>query len=349
MSGEWPADAEAIRAGQQFVNDCRGRVVVTAHNDVDGLSAAVIVTRALSTRGVEVETLPARRGEHVHQDVMRARLASLSPDALVVLDMGMRAGPIVEGIPTLVIDHHDGVAGRPSGAVVVNGFDREPVAPSSVLAFVVCRHIPELERAAWLAALGAVADLGTAAPFAGLLGIEPRGAAWARAAALLNAGRRAPEDDAATALRVLSRAGSVHEIAAGRVPGVDRLQEHRKVVQAEVDRCSRVAPQMMGDAALIRCSSAAQVHPIVATRWSGRLAPAVVIAANDGFLSGRVNFAVRSRSDTNLLEWLRGLSFTPAPGSEYGNGHPRATGGSVTPEEFERFLAAVRDRASRGE
>ena len=346
MARDWPADADRIRHARRFLDACSGRVVVASHNDTDGLSAAVIVLRALDARGVAPEPLPARRGEHVHHRAMQARITALAPDSLIVVDMGSRPDPIVEGLPTLVIDHHDATAGVPPHAVVVNGYHRPPVATSSVLAYVVCRHVEGIESAAWLAALGAIADLGTAAPFASLLGFEARGSAWSKAASLINAARRAPEDDALTALGVLKRAGDVHEIAAGRVSGVDRLQAYSKAVQAEVHRCSRVPPHLFGDAALIRFSSAAQVHPVVAARWSRRLAPAIVIVANEGFLPGRVNFAIRSSSDANLLDWLRNLPFTPAAGAEYANGHPRATGGSLTFDDFERFVGVLRRRAA---
>jgi single-stranded-DNA-specific exonuclease len=115
-------------------------------------------------------------------------------------------------------------------------------------------------------------------------------------------------------------------------------------VQAEVERCARVAPEVLGDAALVRFSSGAQVHPLIATRWARRLAPAAVIAANEGFLPGRVNFAVRTAAETNLLAWLRDLPFTPSADAEYANGHPRATGGSLRVDEFERFIEVLRAR-----
>lgn len=346
MTAEWPADAKAIAAARRFLDECSGRVVVAAHNDADGLSAAVIVLRALAARGIDGEPIPARRGEHVHQDSMRRRIAARAPDALIVVDMGSRPGSILKGLPTLVIDHHDATAGTPDGAVIVNGYDREPVAPSSVLAYVVCSHMSEVRSSAWLGAFGAIADLGTAAPFASLLELTVRGGAWSKAVALVNAARRAPEDDALTALRVLGLANGVQEIAGGHIPGVDRLRAYSKAVQTEVSRCSRAAPRIVGDAALIRFASAAQVHPIVATRWSRRLAPAVVIAANEGYIPGRVNFAIRNGSNVNLLEWLRGIPFTPSPDAEYANGHPRATGGSLSREEFERFVDALRARAT---
>ena len=347
MSPGWPADADAIAAARQFLASCSGRVVVTSHNDVDGLAATVVVMRALAALGVTVIALPARRGEHVHQDAMRTRIKALDPDRLIVLDMGSRPGVILRNLPTLVIDHHDTSNGVPEEALLVSGSGREPVAPSSVLAFVVCREVPGTEAVAWLAALGAVADLGTAAPFHELLGFEARGVAWSKAVSLLNAARRAPEDDAMAALRVLERAESARDIVERRVPGVEQLEAYRQAVQAEVDRCSRVAPEVLGDVALIRFSSGAQVHPLVATRWSRRLAPAVVLAANDGFLPGRVNFAARSASGVDLLQWLRALPFTPSPEAEYANGHPRATGGSLPSAEFGQFVEMLRARAPR--
>jgi single-stranded-DNA-specific exonuclease len=344
---EWPADSNAIAAARRFLEHSRGRIVVASHNDVDGLAAAVIVLRALAASRVEAVPLPARRGEHVHRDSMRARIRALRPGSLVVLDMGSRPGPILPGVPTLVIDHHV-PSGVPEGALLLNGFDREPVAPTSVLAFTVCRGLPGVANAAWIAALGAIADLGTAAPFASLLSLNPRGNAWSAAVSLLNAGRRAPQDDAMTALHVLDAAADIDDIVRGGVPGVDRLQEYKRVVHAEVSRCSRVPPRLIGDAALIRFSSAAQVHPLVATRWSRRLAPAVVIAANDGFLPGRVNFAVRNATGIDLLQWLQHLPFAPSPAAEYANGHPRATGGSLPVDEFETFLQALPKARSAG-
>jgi hypothetical protein len=129
------------------------------------------------------------------------------------------------------------------------------------------------------------------------------------------------------------------------VPGVDRLERYQREVQAEVARCGRVAPEQLGDVSLIRFSSGAQVHPLVAIRWSRRLAPSVVMAANDAFLPGRVNFAVRCAADINLIDWLRGLPFTPSADAEYANGHPRATGGSLPAAEFEAFVQMLRARA----
>ena len=50
-----------------------------------------------------------------------------------------------------------------------------------------------------------------------------------------------------------------------------------------------------------------QVHPLVAVRWMRRLRDLVVIAANDGYRPGRVNSAMRTTADVNLVDLLRGL------------------------------------------
>jgi single-stranded DNA-specific DHH superfamily exonuclease len=87
VDSSWPADPAAIDAAKRFIDAASGRVIVAAHNDVDGLSAAVIMTRALAAAGAAVKALPSRRGEHVHQDAMRRRISAYRPDSLVVVDM----------------------------------------------------------------------------------------------------------------------------------------------------------------------------------------------------------------------------------------------------------------------
>lgn len=340
--GKWPAEAGSIEAARAFLHGTRGSsTVIACDSDVDGLASAVIVERAVNAIGGIPSVLPVRRGEHVHHREMKRRIEALDPQHLVVLDMGSRPQGILPGLPTLVVDHHYAGAGLPPGAVVVNGYDREPVAPTSVLAYVVCRTISGIESSAWLAALGAVADLGSAAPFRDLLGIRVGGKRWSRAASLLNAARRVENPDPAIALDALRHAASVDDITSGRLAETRLLEKYQEQVRAETDRCARVAPTIAGDVALLRFSSGAQVHPIIAIRWARRLAPRIVIAANDGYLPGRTNFAVRCQAAVDLVGWLRGLPFTPPPDAEYAHGHPRATGGSLARSDFDALIAAL--------
>ncbi|MFP2901265.1 hypothetical protein ACLEQD_33745, partial [Corallococcus sp. 4LFB] len=95
-----------------------------------------------------------------------------------------------------------------------------------------------------------------------------------------------------------------------------------------------------GNLALLMFSSEAQVHPLVAMRWVQRLPDHIVVAANTGYLPGRVNFVLRSRAPVDLLALLRGLDLPPLGGS-YAHGHARATGGSLAPADFLRLMEAL--------
>ena len=148
---------------------------------------------------------------------------------------------------------------------------------------------------------------------------------------------------------MLARAADPGAIAGGRTAGVERLRACRRAVDTETRRCARTRPVFAGRYALLRCASAMQVHPLVAVRWMRRLRGLVVIAANDGYLPGRVNFAMRTTADVNLVDLLRSLPLGIVDG-EYGFGHLAATGGSLPPADFARLLEALGfpDRAAAG-
>lgn len=353
-SSNWPAPADRMATARRLLGDLatrHARVIVAPHGDVDGLAAGVLVLRALERSGASPVTCLPGKGEHVHTPAMQARLSALGADGLVVLDMGSRAGPIVAGLPTIVIDHHD-AREVPDDVVFVSAAKSEPVAPTALLAYELLRGLVDIEDLAWLAWLGTVGDLGPSHPFAHELA-EPmahhRKTHVQRAVSLVNAARRAGRYRPQAALDVLLAARGPADIARGSIPGVDELVACREEVNAELARVTRVPPRIAGEVALVRFSSPAQVHPLVATRWVSRLAPKIVIAANDGYLPGRVNFAVRSAADIDLLAFLRGLGLGAVEG-EFANGHPRATGGSIPPGEFDRLLRVLgfppSDRAS---
>lgn len=344
-SPEWPAPVERLDEARALLTALAGRrarVIVAPHGDVDGLAAGALAIRALERMGATPIVCLPGKGEHAHTPAMRERLAAIGAEGLVVLDMGSRAGPIVPGLPTVVVDHHD-AREIPDGVVYVSGAGCEPVAPTALLAYVLLGTIAPLEDLGWLAWLGTAGDLGMAHPFGEQLAAVTAGHRKThvqKAVSLVNAARRAPRYRPEVALEVLLAAGGPAEIARGVVPGTRELAACRDEVNAELARVARVPPRISGNIALLRFSSAAQIHPLVATRWTTRLAPRIVIAANDGYLPGRVNFAVRSASGIDLLAFLRGLGLGDVEG-EFANGHPRATGGSVPPAEFARLLRAL--------
>lgn len=139
-SCEWPAPREPRDAARRLLTELtarRGRVIIAPHGDADGLAAGALAMRAVERMGgAPIPCLPGK-GEHVHTPVMRERLAALAADGLVVLDMGSRSGPIVRGLPTIVIDHHD-AREVPDDVVHLSSAGCEPVAPTGSRATSRC-------------------------------------------------------------------------------------------------------------------------------------------------------------------------------------------------------------------
>jgi single-stranded-DNA-specific exonuclease len=66
----------------------------------------------------------------------------------------------------------------------------------------------------------------------------------------------------------------------------------------------------------------------------------IVICANTGFLPDRVNFAVRTKRPIDLIQFLADHKPTEA-GPDFGRGHDQATGGSLTPSQWNEFLPSL--------
>jgi single-stranded-DNA-specific exonuclease len=197
------------------------------------------------------------------------------------------------------------------------------------------RIVPE--GAPWLAAVGAVGDLGDDA-FDLPEAAENRRDAVRRLASVVNPARRVPDGPVRTALELLVESDDARAALAD--PRVAELEEAKRECKAEVDRVIRTATPAIADSvALVRFSSPCQVHPLVAVTWARRLAPLVVIAANDGYLPGRVTFAMRG-GDGSLLALLRAALPDDVSG-EAAHGHDHATGGSLEPQDFERVVEAL--------
>ena len=94
--------------------------------------------------------------------------------------------------------------------------------------------------------------------------------------------------------------------------------------------------------AMIRFSSPARVHPLIAQSWRGRLPKYAIMAVNDGYLPGRTQFSMRGNAGIDLLALL--ASYGERLGidePEYGHGHHAATGGSLPTATFERLIQAM--------
>jgi len=294
---------------------------VVPHTDADGLAAGALALRA--------------RGEQAGSAVLLARgevpfgaAPRLPPGSVAVLDWGIR--PLARA--GVIVDHHVPETSDPGpDMAVMSGYGADPEVTTAVL---VRRLFPE--QPAWLAAIGAAGDLGDRGFALPECAGAPR-TAVRRLVPLVNAPRRLPDGPVRTALALLVEHDDPRE--ALRDPRVADLEDARRRWRAAFDAAVRTAPRVGADVALLRFCSPFQVHPLVATTWARRLAPRVVIAANDGYLPGRVNFAVRGGGGTDLRALLRAA--LPEAGGEYAHGHAAATGGSLEPGAFARLVAAL--------
>jgi single-stranded-DNA-specific exonuclease len=292
--------------------------VVVPHTDADGLAAGAMVLRE---RGQAAEAACLfGRGENPWTAAPSGTPA--------LLDWGVRA----YAGPAVMVDHHVPEAEPRADQTVLSGHGELPETTTAALVRRVCGDQP-----AWLAAVGAVGDLGDA----GFALPECQGAPKTlvrRLVPLINAPRRGPRlEGVRTALALLVEHDDPKRLVGD--PRMAVLEAARDAWRADWERVRRTAPQVGEQIALVRFASEFQLHPLAAQMWSRRLSPRVVLAANDGYLPGRVAFSVRGGSRD-----LRALLRDALPGvrGEFAHGHPRATGGTLAAEEFERLLEALR-------
>ncbi|KAK0550406.1 hypothetical protein OC846_003673 [Tilletia horrida] len=264
-------------------------------------------------------------------------------------------------VHTMILDHHfltDPLSGGPKGALMVNASHSAPVATTALLTWHICRPLLTRSKSQgggglsdqeaealvdWLCLIGTMGDLGVSLkwepPFPNM---DAKIKMWTKkrigtAIALLNAPRRTPTFDTISAWRVLLKASSPASITDALQSPTDdpefssdvaRLYQARETVATETERCTHTPPKFSKDGrvALLRIHSAFQVHPSIATRWSGTLRGAkklqAVMCANDGYsevgggdepkasggmthFSCRIAQAAKRRAeDPNLIELL---------------------------------------------
>ena len=291
---------------------------VCPHTDADGLAAGAIALRA--------------RGESAAKAVLLGRgqtpwgtAPPLPTGPVAILDWGVRH----VGRPGLLVDHHAPEAEPADGQVLVSGYG-EPNVSTAVL---MKRVVPDAP--AWVAAVGAAGDYGDA----GLKLPECAGVqktAVRKLVPLINAPRRLPDGPIREALALLVEHDDPRDALEDE--RIELLEQAKAEWRAGFDAAVRTAPRVNDRVALIRFASPYQVHPLVATTWSRRLAPRVVMAANDDYLPGMVNFAVRGGPDAlDLRKLLRDA--LPAAAGEFAHGHDRATGGSLSKADFAELIA----------
>ncbi|MCP3166486.1 hypothetical protein [Myxococcus qinghaiensis] len=338
----WPASEEALRAARHFLEQQRARrVLVAPHAEVDGLASGVLMAHALKTLGATGSLRVPAKGELAQSPGFLERVRAASPEALVLLDTGSRAAPLLPSVPTLVVAPHQADL-PPAETCLLTAPGQDPSVSTSLLTYVLVSPLVVPGPLEWLAVLGTVGALGPDAsvPFLKDALRRANRKAVVEAVSLMNAARRSARFAAPRALEVLLRARNAKDVAEGRVPGVDELRDCRLEVRREVERCAKTPPRIATSVALLLFSSEALVHPLVAVRWAQRLPEHLVIAANTGYLPGRVDFALRSQATHEPLDFLRELA-PSALGEVLEAGHAHATGGSLSQPDFVRFAEAI--------
>jgi single-stranded-DNA-specific exonuclease len=343
------ADAlpEARRKTAEFFAALRpsDRIVVFCHFDADGLAAGALFGRGLARAGFsDVHVVPSERGESAFAAPARARLAALEPAALVVTDLGVHRAGVLPGVPTLLVDHHR-PAGEPTGAVVVSGYEWDPIPNSAWVAYDLLPPIADVNDLLWIAAIGTLSDLGDKAPWPDLAEAKRRYTLkWLKeGVALVNAARRASAFDITTPLHLLMDADHPRTLSEDDARGAGLLRAYRAEVNAALAEARKQPPRFSATApfALVALRSPCQVHPLIAQQWRGRLPKYAVIAANFGYLPGVVAFSARTaRTDLNLPALLQAVDVGDHDGS-YGYGHDQASGGHLSPAAFDRLLDAL--------
>lgn len=308
--------------------------MVLCHSDADGLAAGAIIGRALGA-----EVVATGKGGNAWAPGIAENLAAKNPGALVVCDLGLRAEPVLPGVPTFFIDHHR-PTGRPADdETVVTGYGLEPTPTSGLLARAC---VNEAWGSDWIAAISILSDLGDKAPFPIVAAAKKAyGAGVLRdATTLLNAPRRSANGDASAALKLLLEVEHPREIVSGPRPEVAALARDKAEVNAAYNEAKKAAPRFAGEAAMVRIHSPCQVHPLIAQIWRTRLPKFIIFGVNTGFVPGWVHFSGRCGRAHNLPAFLREHRPAGASDLHYGNGHDQAAGGALP---FAIWNAWVRD------
>ncbi|KAL6153997.1 hypothetical protein ACJQWK_02087 [Exserohilum turcicum] len=364
----WPARRPQIERAREIIRECAAAqkpTVIIPDKDADGLSSGAILHHTLTTLGLSSDRISVYfppKGSNVHDDGTKQALTAMSPTYIFVLDQGSRKSPPLIDLPhtCVVIDHHFAdEGGFPEGAEYVTAHDYPPVATSALLTYNICVPLhPALgDKISWLAALGTHGDLGNTIkwepPFPDMKATFKQHTKKAvnDAVALVNAPRRSAAynvEDAWDAVLSAENPGSVVKN--------EKLRDASLEVRRETDRCTRVPPKFSADAtiALLSISSAAQIHPVIATRWSGTLKSSkleIVMCANEGYLPDRVNFScrvakcARAREGEEKIDIIKKLESIVAEdkdlrarlGESFARGHKEASGGIVGKQEWEEL------------
>ncbi|MCJ1352412.1 MAG: hypothetical protein MMC33_002396 [Icmadophila ericetorum] len=367
----WPAPMDAIESARALLRECAAsqeKTLIVPDKDADGLDAGVIIYRTLTTLGLwksMIDVHLVSKGSTIHDEAERRTMQEKDAKYIIVVDQGSRSGPpVVDSTDTksLIIDHHLSDE-FPKNAIVVSACHYPPVATSALLTYEICKtlHPNIASSCAYLCAMGTHGDLGTTLkwkpPFPDMTETFKMYSKKAinDAVSLINAPRRTAKFDVASAWQVLLDTETPKNILNDK-----RLLEARAEINEEVERNTHTPPKFSKDGkiAVLRIHSAAQVHPVIATRWASHLQSKhleIVMVANSGYLPDMVNFSCRIARcargrdpPVNIISSLKAVAdldttdLVQRMGESFARGHKEASGGIIPAAEFEELMALMK-------
>ena len=254
------------------------------------------------------------------------------------MDLGSQPTPVLDGVPTCFIDHHH-PEGCPPGDTLISAYTWNPIPNTSLIVYDLLLPHADMSDLDWVAAIGALSDLGDRAPFALVDAAKKKYTAkyLREVTSLVNAIRRSSLYNPEAAARALLSHPDPRALYESDSPDVALLRTAREEVKAAMEEARKAAPTFAGPVALVRLNTPCQVHPLIAQSWRTRLPKYIVIVANEGYMPGRVNFSARAAGDTNVLQFLRGFDLGEGEGN-FGHGHDQASGGSLPIDRWNLLL-----------
>lgn len=364
----WPAPNSQIERAREIIKECASAhkpTLILPDKDADGLSSGAILHHTLTSLGLPSDLISVYfplKGSNVHDQSTRSTITESSPAYIFVLDQGSRkTGPLYDNAHTcLIIDHHfTDEGGFPEGADFVTAHDCPPVATSALLTYTICLplHADLEDKVSWLAALGTHGDLGNTLkwqpPFPDMTATFKKYLKNSinDAVGLVNAPRRSAAYNVDAAWNAVISVDGPQTLLSN-----DKLRDAQFEVKQETERWSHVPPKFSRDAsiAVLTIKSAAQVHPVIATRWAGFLKSdklEIVMCANEGYLPGKVNFSCRvakharareGDDKVNIIQTLESIvaddpDLRARFGESFARGHKEASGGIINVQEWEEL------------
>jgi single-stranded-DNA-specific exonuclease len=229
-----------------------------------------------------------------------------------------------QGQGALVIDHHP--PPDQTQHLILSAYNWQPTPCTSLL-------LQQLLDSPWhwLAALGALSDLGEKAPFPLL---QEQLAQWGKGrmqnlASLINSAHRAGGQPQ-LALQALLEHPDPLELSQSRHSAVEELRAYQDKVRQRLAEAKKTAPRFFGPLAVLEFASDCSVQGLLAQIWRTRLPKYLVLAANVRQDLDQVHLSGRCSRGRQLVEEAaaRGLKL---------QGHPQSAGAVLSQQAWQQW------------